>query len=206
MIAILLICAYIEHLIIFWYYSLIWSIKNQIVLYNCKHSPLTVATYAIKIQLTVLPPLGCIFYYFYSQLGTDVIYALPQFNKGELYQWMFMLLWEEIIFYHVHRILHHPKLYHIHKLHHTWTRPVPWEALYSSIPENIIINFFPVLSAPYIVSLNIYYLYIWVALATITSVISHSNFNMSHTAHHKYFNVNFGTTRFFDIIYGTNRW
>jgi len=81
-----------------------------------------------------------------------------------------------------------------------------WEALYSSIPENISINFFPVLSAPLIVGLNIYYLYTWVALATITSVISHSNFDMSHTAHHKYFNVNFGTTRFFDIMYGTNRW
>lgn len=164
---------------------------------------LYVTQYALKIQTLILPPLGCIFYYFYSQLDHTEILSSPKFNLKELFQWVFMFLWQDILFYHIHRLLHYPCFYHFHKLHHSWKTPVPWEALYSSIPENIILNFFPVLSAPILVNLNIYYLLVWIEIATIASLVSHSNFKTAHTLHHKHFNVNYGATKLFDYIYNT---
>lgn len=202
MIQILLLCAYIEHLTIFWTYSFFWAIENNKELIQTNGS-LYVAQYALKIQFFILPLLGYIFYHFYSQIGYEQIISTPKFDSTELFQWLFMFFWEDIIFYHVHRILHYKPFYTFHKLHHSWITPVPWEALYSSIPENIFANFFPVLTAPIIVKLNIYYLFVWVAISTFTSLIAHSNFNTAHNLHHKHFNVNYGATQLFDYIYGT---
>jgi len=177
--------------------------NNSKRLLDNKKGIIEVAKYSFNIQLFLLPLLGYIFYYFYNQLDHTHIFAYPNFDFYELKQWVIMFICEDVIFYHVHRILHHPKLYYLHKLHHTWKHPIPWETLYSSIPENILINFFPVLTAPLIVQLNIYYLFVWVAIATLIGVITHSNYSMPHTIHHTHFTVNYGATRFFDILYGT---
>jgi sterol desaturase/sphingolipid hydroxylase (fatty acid hydroxylase superfamily) len=198
LLSLLLFIGYIEHMVIFWYYSLIWSIKNR---QRLTKEAILVALYALKIQLFVLPPLGLLFSYYYTD---ESVMLPPEFSFHELGQWVAMFLWEDFVFYHIHRLLHHPQFYHLHKLHHSWKQPVPWDALYSSVHENVMVNFFPVLSAPLIVELNIYYLLVWIAIATLSSVIAHSNFNNPHTLHHKYFNVNYGATRLFDVIYGTD--
>lgn len=198
----LLLFAYIEHLLIFWGYNFIWFTENNKVQLQYTNYPCMIK-YVLKIQLIILPLFSCIFYHFYNKLDHSQILSTPNFDVRELFQWLFMFLWEDIVFYHVHRILHYPRFYHLHKLHHSWEKPVPWVALYSSIPENIFSNFFPVLSAPIMVNLNIYYFLVWVAISTFSSLISHSNFKNAHTLHHRHFNVNYGATKLFDYIYGT---
>jgi sterol desaturase/sphingolipid hydroxylase (fatty acid hydroxylase superfamily) len=50
-----------------------------------------------------------------------------------------MFVWTEIYFYYSHRLIHHPKLFWIHRHHHA-NRPVsPWTSLAFSIPERLIL-------------------------------------------------------------------
>ena len=198
----LTISLYIEHLIIFWYYSLIWSIKNIRNFDIFKGAE--AVQFAIFIQIIIMPITGYIFYLNYDQLDKDYILSFPEFSFYELKQWLFMFFWEDFLFYHIHRLFHTQFFYPMHKLHHTWIRPVPWSSLYASIPENLFSNIFPVLSAPIIVGLKIHYVFVWVAIATLASLSAHTP-KTSHSQHHKYFNVNFGVTPFFDILYGTRQ-
>ena len=202
-----LLLMYIEHLVIFWSYSFVWLIAfRKRIFINAKDAK-NVALHSMRIQLYVLPICGCVFYYLYNKLDhQQIIFTKPKFNLFELSQWICMVLWEDFIFYHVHRLLHLPTFYNLHKLHHSWIEPVPWEAMYASVPENILANFFPMFIAPLIVGLNIYYLMVWVALSTFASLISHSNIiGDHHTLHHKHFNVNYGVLGIFDKIYGTDQ-
>lgn len=193
---------FLEHVLIFWSYSILWYIytnPKQIL-----NNEFKVAIYSLKIQFFVLPITGLVFYYIYSNFDQSYLLDTPEFSLYELKQWGYMFIWIEILFYHTHRLLHHPKLYFIHKLHHTYKKTFPWVSLYSSITENILLNFLPVITAPLVVQLNIYYIFIWVAITTLSSVISHGDglYNL-HSLHHKYFNVNYGPSPILDILYGT---
>lgn len=190
---------YIEHMIIYWGYSFVWNIFNKNI-YNKKDAYL-VAKYSLNIQLFVLLPLGILFYTFYNNRKN--IIEIPTGSLYECFQIILLFLWEDFIFYVFHRILHTKRMYKYHKLHHRWTQPVPWGTLYASITENICLNFFPVLSGPVIVGLNIYYMFAWVGLATLSSLIAHSRIGGSHDIHHQKFNVNYGNTKFIDKIFGT---
>lgn len=194
-----LLLLYFEHLFIFWTYSYIWNIFNKNT--YTKKDGYIVAKYSLSIQLYILPLLGIPFYIFYKDI--DNITNTPTFSLYEFVQICMLLLWEDSIFYIIHRLLHTRKLYTFHKLHHSWKQPIPWGALYSSIPENILLNFFPVISGPIVVGLNMYYTFLWVGLATLTSLIAHSRFGGSHDIHHQQFNVNYGNTKFIDKIFGT---
>ena len=198
----ILFIIYLEHLIIFWSYSLLWFMKTTSPIHK---NYIKVAKYSLKIQFTIIPLFGIIFNYLYIQFDNNYLTSLPDLSIYELYQWIFMVAWVDFLFYHFHRLLHIPKFYHLHKLHHESITPLPWDALYSSILENILINFLPVFTAPLIVSLKLYYLIIWVAIATLSALVSHSCNLTHHThiIHHKYFNVNYGVFPIYDFMYGT---
>ena len=200
MIPYLLFGVYLTHLTCFWYFSLIWNIKNKTP-YD-KRAAKNVAKYVLEIQLTIMPLCGYIFHHFYDQLDHDYILSPPEFSLFELFQWLFMIFWEDALFYHLHRLFHLKYFYDLHKLHHSWTSPIPWEALYASRTENVLINFLPVLTAPLIVNLKIVYLFLWIAFATTASMFGHTS-SSPHYLHHQYFNVNYGVSVIFDKIYGT---
>lgn len=201
MIANLLLYIYILHITIFWSYSLGWAIYHQ-GRFNQRESK-KIAQYALKVQITILPLCGVVFYHFYKNFDTDYILSFPKFSLSEFKKCIFMILYVDVWFYHIHRLFHIPSMYKIHKKHHRYIAPVPWEALFATYTENIILNFFPVFSAPLFCYLNIHYLFLWVAIATFQSVHSHG-FNTKHSIHHKNLKVNFGITRIFDSLYGTN--
>jgi sterol desaturase/sphingolipid hydroxylase (fatty acid hydroxylase superfamily) len=197
----ILFSTYISHLSLFWYYSTMWYFLSKKI-YDIDRS-IDVAKYTLYIQTTILPYMSYIFYIFYRKYD---IMNYPEYTLYELYQWCFMFFWTDFMTYHIHILLHHPYCYKIHKLHHSWKYPVPWGSLYSSYTENIILNFFPVFTAPLIIELNIYYVYIWFMLATFTALYSHSfDSSSDHLIHHKYGRYNYGITTFFDRLYNTYR-
>ena len=54
-------------------------------------------------------------------------------------QLVFAVFTAEIVFFCFHWALHHKSIYqHVHVVHHEWTSPIAWEALYSQPLENIV--------------------------------------------------------------------
>lgn len=202
MLKFLLLITYAEHMLIYWYYSYLYLIINKRFIHEKKAKQ--AAIHSLQTQLTILPIMGYIFYLVYSTFDKLYILGPPVFSMHEVYQWILMFCWEEMLFYHFHKLLHTPRLYHFHKKHHEWISPIPWVALYASPVENVLVNFLPVLSAPLIVGLNVYHLYIWIAVATLSSVMSHTVwFRTPHNLHHKYFYGNYGALYLLDRIRGT---
>lgn len=52
-----------------------------------------------------------------------------------------MFVWLEIYFYYSHRLLHHPKLFWIHKRHHVRRATNPWTSLSFSVSERFVLLF-----------------------------------------------------------------
>ena len=113
-----------------------------------------------------------------------------------------LIITGDIYFYLSHRPLHSKLLWYFHKTHHRGQVCIaksldadPFEHLIGNLGSFIIgifikhyLNF----------TFNIYMLYLWSALATINTCISHSN-NMApgdnniHNIHHKLLKYNYGT-------------
>jgi len=193
---------YVGYLTIYWYYSLIWFIKfgKNDLLYQYKK----VAIHSLKVQASVLPVLGFLFSRLYPSI-VNIEYALsgPEFNLHELNQLFLMLIWEDVSFWCIHKILHLPKFYRWHKLHHKLIHPVPWGAIYATYTENIMLNFFPVFVAPLLVKLKLCYIPVWIIISVISSLVSHSGIT-EHDVHHKTFVYNYGPIGVIDRIVGTH--
>jgi len=94
-----------------------------------------------------------------------------------------------------------------HKMHHTWTAPVSFVAIYAHPMEHIILNYVPVvaglaLCGSHACRLRLHghphvpgYLHPLRLLAPGESGL--------HDEHHKSFNVNYGNLGIMDILYGT---
>jgi sterol desaturase/sphingolipid hydroxylase (fatty acid hydroxylase superfamily) len=193
---------YIGYLTIFWYYSLMWFIKFRNKDLSKQYKK--VAIQSLKIQTTILPLLGFIFTQLYPKV-VNIEYALskPEFSIHEFNQWFLMFIWEDVSFWCIHKTLHLPLLYRWHKLHHKLTNPVPWGSIYATYTENALLNFLPVMVAPLLVRLKLFYIPIWLIIATISSLLSHSGVT-EHDVHHKEFLYNYGPLGFVDRIMGTH--
>lgn len=163
-----------------------------------------IAIQSLKIQATILPLLGFIFTQVYPKV-VNIEYALskPEFSIHEFNQWFFMFIWEDVSFWCIHKTLHTPILYRWHKLHHKLTNPVPWGSIYATYTENALLNFLPVMVAPLLVKLKLFYIPIWIIIATISSLVSHSGVT-EHDVHHKRFLYNYGPLGVVDRIMGTH--
>lgn len=192
-----ILASYALHLVSYWTYSYIWSVAT-VKTYNISKAKDAVAV-VVKNQLTIMPACGYLWCDFYA----DDFYPSPAFSTEEVRQWAFMILLHEIIFYHIHGLLHLPYFYKFHKLHHSWINPIPHITLYASYFENAVLNFFPVIISPIIVGLNPYYLPLWTVTATLSGVISHS-LTYEHDIHHQKFVYNYGVIGLCDYLYGTN--
>jgi len=119
----------------------------------------------------------------------------------------------EIIFYHSHRLLHHPLLYkHIHKMHHEWTAPIGIASVYATIPEYVVGNIMPVVAGPLLLPSHIAEQWVWSFIVILSSVITHSGYHLPflnpaemHDFHHYNFNGCYGSLGFLDRLYGTDK-
>lgn len=118
----------------------------------------------------------------------------------------------ELLFFHVHRYLHeNKKIYKaIHKLHHTWTAPISYVAIYAHPVEHVVSNLIPLLVGPIFCGSHIAAIGIFIFLGFTHTTAVHSGYwfcddNGMHDEHHAKFNVNYGVTGVFDSYYGTYR-
>ena len=108
----------------------------------------------------------------------------------------------DIYFYICHRPFHSKLLWQFHKTHHTGTLCVA-KALDADLLEHVVANIGSFSIGLFILqyfgyTMNIYVLYLWVAISTLNTCISHSNGqckydDCTHYLHHKIRFCNYGT-------------
>lgn len=192
------ITSYILHILIFWGYSIYWSRNNVKKIFNIRG--LEIISYVLKTQFILLPLLGIPVYLLYYKYGnTNSI----EYSFYELYDFLCLILFIDITFYGIHRLLHTKLFFRYHKIHHSSIFPYPWSALYASIFENIFLNLLPPLLLPLLLQIKMPYFVLFISIATFNSIYTHSRNNIDHAKHHLYYNVNYGVTKYSDILFGT---
>jgi len=150
----------------------------------------------------------------YSQISD---YGLIYF----LFSIIMIILIHDFYFYFSHKIIHHKKLFFIHKRHHLSTNPTPWSAFsFGPIEALIQIIWLPVII--FIVPLHPFALLIWALWMMVMNVIGHLGFEIysknflnsfvgkilnastHHNLHHSRSKSNYGLYfTFWDKIMGT---
>lgn len=125
----------------------------------------------------------------------------------EIMVWMIV---EEVMFFYLHRWLHINKTMYarVHKLHHRWTAPVSFVAIYCHPLEHILCNLTPLLMGPLICRSHILAIGTFLFAGTIHTLAVHSGYwfcddNGMHDEHHAKFTVNYGVMGLMDYWYGS---
>ncbi|EER00705.1 sterol desaturase, putative, partial [Perkinsus marinus ATCC 50983] len=113
-------------------------------------------------------------------LTTDefVFGELPKYQTIVRDMVAYMLI-EEVGLYYLHRLFHEWKAGYrvVHKLHHTFTSPVPLQALYNHPLDQVIINVTPILAGPIIMQSHILTFALWLTFSFVNTLVSHSGYN-----------------------------
>ena len=119
--------------------------------------------------------------------------------------WMFL---GDVLFYTIHRTLHIPRFYYLHKTHHEFNNPYGMGAIYCSQFEMITANLSALLLPIYFLEVPENLVHIMIFGMTFWTVfMSHSNlqdFNNSHVIHHRKLKCNYGLF-IMDRIMGTKQ-
>ena len=138
-----------------------------------------------------------------------------------LFTIVLLILIHDFYFYFSHKLIHHKKLFFIHKRHHISTNPTPWSAFsFGPIEAVIQIIWLPIIIL--ILPLHPFSLLIWVLWMMTMNVIGHLGFEIyskeflnsfigkilnastHHNLHHSRSKGNFGLYfTFWDKIMGT---
>ncbi|KAL4801254.1 hypothetical protein BDV18DRAFT_165117 [Aspergillus unguis] len=125
---------------------------------------------------------------------------------------VFGLLAREVLFYYVHRALHHPAIYvYIHKMHHRYITPVSFAAEYAHPVEHILANILPITLPLYLKGAHGLSIMAFVTFELWEAAADHSGYDFLklppaelHDLHHEKFRVNYGTIGLMDWIHGTH--
>jgi len=152
--------------------------------------------------------LSLLFVPFTELIPTLIV--VPNSLVGYMMRVVLALVIGEAIFYTSHRLLHHPKLYHYHKMHHTFISPHPIAGLYASQLEYFVSNHLSmVIPLKMISCYNPYMLMLESAIIATNIAKSHSGQDSIYTGspihqiHHNENVYNFGFLYIFDYIFGT---
>jgi sterol desaturase/sphingolipid hydroxylase (fatty acid hydroxylase superfamily) len=134
----------------------------------------------------------------FNQLCVEpiVLMVLPPFPLRPWSFWdvrdlLLVLVWTEVTFYSVHRLLHHPWLFRwIHARHHTFTTPIPIIAVYAHPMEHLVLNLGTTLSGPVALRMHAWAVGAWVSVCVFTTLRAHLATHLAtrsdlHVQHHK---------------------
>lgn len=148
----------------------------------------------------------------YAQRSDPDPYSVPSI-WGLLGHLFAAVLGHDVMFYHVHRFLHHRLIYkHIHKGHHEWTAPIAAATYYSHPLEHILAGSVPTSAGFMFTVPQIPVMWIWYTWLTWMGMHDHSGYhfpimysNEFHDFHHLRFHTCFGFLTFWDWLYGTDQ-
>ncbi|BCR87219.1 sterol desaturase family protein [Aspergillus chevalieri] len=118
----------------------------------------------------------------------------------------------EILFYYIHRALHHPSIYvYIHKMHHKYTAPISFAAEYAHPVEHVLANVLPIVAPLTIKGTHFLSLMAFTVFELWEAAADHSGYDFLklppasiHDLHHEKFRVNYSTLGIMDWIHGTD--
>lgn len=90
-------------------------------------------------------------------------------------------LFSELYFYHVHYLLHHPRLYpYCHKRHHLYTAPVALECLYFH-PIESLLQLGTVVCGPLVLGSHAALHYVWIVVTLFNVALHHCGHEVAST-------------------------
>jgi len=168
-------------------------------------------------------PLIMALFYAVKYLGLSVPYTYETMPAwySILPRMLFCLICEDTWHFWAHRMLHHPKLYWIHKLHHQFNVPFGLAAEYAHPLETIILGVGFFIPLPFVCN-HLFIFWAWLAVRMLQTIEVHSGFYFPyfnplyllpgyggvrfHDFHHSYFNANFASTfMWWDWLCGTSQ-
>ena len=139
----------------------------------------------LSINVLIIFPLGlCI-----DALTGECPYRYDTQSLPTLFEMLpqmaFCMFTEDLIFYVSHRLLHHKKLYWIHKQHHEYVESVACSALYSHPLEFIFGNLLPSAVGPMILGKQMHLLtyIVYIVMVIHESHDGHSGYTFSWSPH-----------------------
>lgn len=126
---------------------------------------------------------------------------------------VYAILFREVIFYYIHRLLHHRYFYsRIHSKHHEFTTPIAFAAIYCHPLEMLLQNALPI-GLPLAICRGHFLCQVVFALYAVwDSTAAHSGYDFGrlpipevHDKHHEHPFMHFGVTGFMDWVHSTNK-
>lgn len=195
----ILLFSWLSHIIIYWGW-----VYNSVGIPSSAslHETVKLVESVIVAQVILFPLCGAAFWWV---RGTVQSSSWPL----TLVKVIGCYCWTDLTFYWIHRALHLPALYWIHKKHHRHVKTIPWHSLDASIVENLCLNILPIFTAPLVVGLSDWGVYWWVVAATISTLTAHKWVGdgdpTTHGIHHRLLNCNYGIIGLTDWLFDTTR-
>lgn len=155
-------------------------------------------------------------------INTPIYWSRTGCWYDTLQVYIILLLLSDATIYYTHRLLHHPRLYLIHKMHHTYIHAEPLAGLYFSGIEMILQNPLMSMTTYRMFDFSVLEIILWSTYFALHSSVTHSGVRHSirpdtpfrrmlcfflddsfHASHHRRNNVNYGFFGFFDWLHGT---
>ena len=192
---------FISHFFTYWIVSGIFFVADLYTKrFDTQENYARAAIGVLENQLFLSLPLVIFMdYYFPMQKELGIVHAVWQIPC--------LLFTHDILFYHLHRLMHTKYLYKYHKTHHRLKNLAGVGALWAGKIEHLFVNMLPAYLPPLYLYMNYVLIVGWVIIATTNVVVVHSGYDLfdkKHESHHKYLNVNYGLGVYLcDRLYGT---